>query len=298
MPMDWDKLRVFHAVADAGSLTHAGETLHLSQSAVSRQIRGLEEGVGAPLFHRHARGLLLTEQGEILFEATREMMKQLDSASARIKDVRDDVDGELRVTTTMGFGAMWLSPRLDKMFADYPQLDFHLLLTEEVLDLPMRQADVAIRLKEPNQADLIRRRLFSLKFRFYASHAYLDRMGTPQSAEDLAEHRIIGFSPDAAQVSAGQEWFKPFYQAHKGGKMTVNTYFGLFEAARAGLGVCALPDYLTRGSDDLVNVLPELASEPTAAWFVYPTELRRSRRVAAFRDFVMAELEADGLLAG
>ena len=296
MPMDWDKLRVFHAVADAGSLTHAGETLHLSQSAVSRQIRGLEEEVAATLFHRHARGLLLTEQGEILFDATREMMRQLDSASARIKDVRDDVDGELRVTTTMGFGAMWLSPRLDKLFADYPQLDFHLLLTEEVLDLPMRQADVAIRLKEPNQADLIRRRLFSLRFRFYASRSYIDRMGAPGDAAQLNDHRLIGFSPNAAQVSAGQEWLAPFYAAHGAGKMTVNTYFGLFEAARAGLGICALPDYLARGSD-LVNVLPDLASEPTAVWFVYPTELRRSRRVAAFRDFVLKELEADGLLS-
>ena len=265
MPMDWDKLRVFHAVADAGSLTHAGETLHLSQSAVSRQIRGLEEEVNATLFHRHARGLLLTEQGEILFDATREMMRQLDSASARIKDVRDDVDGELRVTTTMGFGAMWLSPRLDRLFADYPQLDFNLLLTEDVLDLPMRQADVAVRLKEPNQADLIRRRLFSISFRFYASRAYVEKIGAPESAEQLKEHRLIGFSPDAAQVSAGQEWFKPFYAGHAAGKMTVNTYFGLFEAARAGLGVCALPDYLTRGRDELVHVLPDFSSEPTAA---------------------------------
>jgi DNA-binding transcriptional LysR family regulator len=298
MPMDWDKLRVFHTVADAGSLTHAGETLHLSQSAVSRQIRGLEEGVNATLFHRHARGLLLTEQGEILFNATREMMRQLESASARIKDVRDDVDGELRVTTTMGFGAMWLTPKLDKLFTDYPDLDFHLLLTENVLDLAMREADVAIRLKEPSQADLIRRRLFSINFRFYASRAYVEAHGAPETPEQLHEHRLVCFSPDVPQVSAGQIWLAPYFAAHRSAKMTVNTYFGLFEAARAGLGICALPDYLTRNAQDLVHVLPDLHSEPTIVYFVYPTELRRSRRVAVFRDFMLKEMEADGILTG
>ena len=119
--MDWDKLRIFHAVADAGSLTHAGDALGLSQSAVSRQIRGLEESLGTTLFHRHARGLILTEQGELLFDATRSMTKRLETAAARIRDSEDEVYGELRVTTTTAFGTLWLAPRL-----------------------PMREADVAI----------------------------------------------------------------------------------------------------------------------------------------------------------
>ena len=89
--MDWDKLRIFHAVADAGSLTHAGESLHLSQSAVSRQIRALEESLNTTLFHRHARGLILTEQGELLFDATQAMVKRLDAAAARIRDAEDEV---------------------------------------------------------------------------------------------------------------------------------------------------------------------------------------------------------------
>ena len=107
--MDWDKLRIFHTVADAGSLTHAGETLHLSQSAVSRQIRALEESLNTTLFHRHARGLILTEQGELLFEATRSMNKRLETATARIRDSEEEVFGELRVTTTTGFGTLWLA---------------------------------------------------------------------------------------------------------------------------------------------------------------------------------------------
>ncbi|MEM9130444.1 MAG: LysR family transcriptional regulator, partial [Pseudomonadota bacterium] len=147
--MDWDKLRIFHAVADAGSLTHAGDQLHLSQSAVSRQVRALEETLNATLFHRHARGLILTEQGELLFDATKAMFKRLDAATARIRDSEEEVFGELRVTTTIGFGSLWLSPRLPKLFEKYPDLRIDLMLEERVLDLPMREADVAIRMKEP-----------------------------------------------------------------------------------------------------------------------------------------------------
>ncbi|MEM6439524.1 MAG: LysR family transcriptional regulator [Pseudomonadota bacterium] len=294
--MDWDKLRIFHAVADAGSLTHAGESLHLSQSAVSRQIRGLEDEVGATLFHRHARGLLLTEQGELLFRATQEMTRQLSTASARISDAKDDVHGELRVTSTLGFGTMWLAPRLDVLFAQHPDLSLELKLTEQVLDLPMREADVAIRMKEPSQADLIRRRLFAVTMRFYASRDYIERHGAPETAEDLTQHRLIGHSPGAPQISTGEAWLTPFVARARRGRMTVNNYFGLFTAALNGLGVCALPDYLARTETELVNVAPDLASEPTNVFFVYPTELRRSKRVGVFRDFVLDALEKDGLL--
>ncbi|MEE3100047.1 MAG: LysR family transcriptional regulator [Pseudomonadota bacterium] len=295
--MDWDKLRIFHAVADAGSLTHAGETLHLSQSAVSRQIRALEDEVGATLFHRHARGLLLTEQGELLFAATREMNRTLDSASARIRDAKDDVYGELRVTATIGFGTLWLTPRLERLFDAYPDLSVDMNLTETVLDLPMREADVAIRMREPNQADLIRRKLFSVTIRFYASQAYVEKHGSPTTAEELADHRLVAHSPGLPQVVAGEVFLGPYFAQAKR-RVTVNNYFGLYAAARNGLGICALPDYLARESGDLVCVAPDLHSEPTAVYFVYPTELRRSKRVAVFRDFVLGELERDGLLSG
>lgn len=161
--MDWDKLRIFHAVAEAGSLTHAGDTLHLSQSAVSRQIRALEESLNTTLFHRHARGLILTEQGELLHDATASMAKRLDTAAARIRDSEEEVFGELRVTTTTGFGSLWLCPRLPTLYESFPDLRIDLMLEERVLDLPMREADVAIRMKEPSQADLIRRRLMTLR---------------------------------------------------------------------------------------------------------------------------------------
>ncbi len=288
--MDWDKLRIFHAVADAGSLTHAGDSLFLSQSAVSRQIRGLEESLNVVLFHRHARGLILTEQGELLFEATKSIAKKLDAAEARLRDSKDEVFGDLRVTTTLGFGTLWLAPRLPRLYELYPHLKIDLILEERVLDLPMREADVAIRMKEPSQADLVRRRLMEVKIKLFASKDYLAKNGTPLTAEDMAKHRIITQRATDPQVTAGKEFVEQFVSAERTSHLTVNNYFGILQAALHGLGVGALPDYSASEFPELVNVLPDMESRPIPVYLAYPEELRHSKRVAAFRDFVLAEI--------
>ena len=290
--MDWDKLRIFHAVADAGSLTHAGDTLHLSQSAVSRQIRALEEALNATLFHRHARGLILTEQGELLFDATRAMARRLDTATARIRDSEEEVFGELRVTTTIGFGTLWLAPRLPHLYERYPDLKIDLMLEEKVLDLPMREADVAIRMKEPSQADLIRKRLMSVHMRLYASPDYLKKHGTPQSVSDLGGHRLICQNPRSAQVGAGATMVAELLANDVPPLLTVNNYYGVLQGVRHGLGIGVLPDYLTRDFPDLVRVLPEVESVEVPVFLAYPEELRHSKRIAAFRDFVQEEIIA------
>ncbi|MEL6475904.1 MAG: LysR family transcriptional regulator [Pseudomonadota bacterium] len=288
--MDWDKLRVFHAVADAGSLTHAGEQLHLSQSAISRQIRGLEEQLKATLFHRHARGLLLTEQGELLYEATREMTRRLTAAGARIRDSKDEVFGELRVTATAGFGTLFLAPRLTKLFTAYPNLSVNMILTERMLDLPMREADVAIRMAAPQQADLVRRPLMDVQMRFYASQSYLERNGQPENLEDLAHHRLIIFSPDASQPREADSWLARFRRTDDHAHLMINSYFGILKGAINDLGIAALPDYVVGEYPDLVNVLPEETSAPFQVFFTYPEELRRSQRVIAFRNFILQEI--------
>ena len=290
--MDWDKLRIFHAVADKGSLTHAGEVLHLSQSAVSRQIRSLEESLAVTLFHRHARGLILTEQGELLFDATKSMAKQLDATAARIRDSEDEVFGELRVTTTTGFGTLWLAPRLPALFKKYPGLKIDLKLEERVLDLPMREADVAIRMKEPSQADLIRKRLMQIRMRLYATPEYLSENGTPQVMTDFSKHRLICQHAGTAQVAAGANLVAELMSHNIPSTLTVNNYFGVLQAVLNHLGIGVLPDYVTEDSPHLIRVLPEVESADVPVFLAYPEELRHSKRVAAFRDFVMDEIMA------
>lgn len=288
--MDWDKLRVFHAVADAGSLTHAGDTLHLSQSAVSRQVRALEDSLNTTLFHRHARGLILTEQGELLFDATRAMSKRLDAASARIRDSEEEVFGELRVTTTIGFGSLWLAPRLSNFYTDFPELNIDLMLTERVLDLPMREADVAIRMKEPSQADLVRKRLMSVKMRLYASREYLTTHEMPQTIKDLQDHRLICQNSSSEQVSAGATLVRELMSYELPSLLTVNNYFGCLQAVRHGLGIGMLPDYVAIDDQEVVRVLPEVESNEVPVFLAYPEELRQSKRISAFRDFVVSQI--------
>ena len=290
--MDWDKLRIFHAVADAGSLTHAGEVLGLSQSAVSRQIRGLEETLDTTLFHRHARGLILTEQGELLFDATRAMAKRLEAATARIRDSEDEVFGELRVTTTTGFGTLWLAPRLSTLFGRYPDLRIDLMLEERVYDLPMREADVAIRMKEPSQADLIRKRLMGVRIRLYASPGYLAQAGAAQSLADLSQHRLVCQNPATPQAAAGAALVQSLLGNDVRSSLTVNTYFGVLQAVLGDAGIGVLPDYITDDFPQLVRVLPDVESGEVPVFLAYPEELRHSKRVAAFRDFVVDEIFA------
>jgi len=291
--MDWDKLRIFHAVADAGSLTHAGDTLHLSQSAVSRQIRALEESLNTVLFHRHARGLILTEQGELLFDATKTMNKRIDAAAARIRDSEEEVFGELRVTTTTGIGTIWLAPRLYKLYETYPDLKIDLMMEERVLDLPMREADVAIRMKEPSQADLIRKRLMFVRIGLYATREYIARHGAPETLDDMKNHRLIFQNPRSPQILAGQNLVRELMTHEIGSTLTVNNYFGVLQAAIHNLGIGMLPDYVTHAIDTMVRVLPDVESMEVPVYLAYPEELRHSKRIEAFRDFVENEILED-----
>lgn len=290
--MDWDKLRVFHAVADAGSLTHAGDKLHLSQSAVSRQVRALEDSLNTTLFHRHARGLILTEQGELLFDATSAMSKRLDTASARIRDSEEEVFGDLRVTTTTGFGTLWLAPRLTKLYEQYPDLRVDLMLEERVLDLPMREADVAIRMKEPSQADLIRKRLMSVRMQTFATPSYLAAHRKLEQPEDLIHHRLICQNTNSAQVGASVSLTQELMTHEVMSLLTVNNYFGVLQGVLHNLGVGILPDYVTQDFPDLVRVMPDIESAEVPVFLAYPEELRQSKRISAFKEFVQEEIIA------
>jgi DNA-binding transcriptional LysR family regulator len=300
MAMDWDKLRVFHAVAEAGSFTHAGESLNLSQSAVSRQISALEESLSVPLFHRHARGLILTEQGELLFRTAREVFAKLAMAEGLISESKDRPKGPLKITTTVAFGSIWLTPRIREFLDLYPEIQVSLVVDDSELDLSMREADVAIRMSPPRQPDLIQRHLVSVQVHIYASNEYVQKYGMPQRPEDLEEHRIIVYGEDARPPVPGVNWLLEV--GVKSGQdrrpiLTVNNTYGMLRAIMSGLGVAALPDFVANEHSGLVRVLPEVSGPPNEAYFVYPEELRTSKRISVFRDFLLRKV-AEGRLGG
>ncbi|MCY4542329.1 MAG: LysR family transcriptional regulator [Rhodobacteraceae bacterium] len=290
--MNWDKLRLFVAVAETGRLSLAASKLSMSQSALSRQVAALESEIGVPLFHRHARGLLLTEQGNILFEAASSMSKQLESAAARIRDSRMLNEGELRVTTTVGFGSLWLAPRLPRFFDEHPQININLMLEERILDLAMREADCAIRMKEPSQADLIRRKIMTTEMRLYASREFLRMHGKPQSLKDLRRLRLISHNSSVIGSTVREMYLADLAPFDMQPHMLVNNYYGILQAVRNDLGIGIMPDYVARHLCDVVEVLPEMVSKNIPMYFAYPVELRDSCRLKAFRDFVVREARA------
>lgn len=291
--MDWDKLRVFHAVAAAGSFTHAGESLHLSQSAVSRQVAALEYDLKTSLFHRHARGLLLTEQGEILFRTVQEVLSKLESARVRLSDARDKPHGVLKVTANTGFGAAWLAPRLADFRELYPDIEVVVILTDDELDLSMREADVALRLWEPSQGDLIRRKLFTVHYSTYASRSYLQRFGAPRSPADLDAHRIVAFGVTGAGylrnlnllLTQGRDPRNPRQPV-----ISINNLFAMTRAIERGAGLGVLPDYVVEENSPLTR-LDFGAEMPTFdCWLAYPEEMKTVARVQVFRDFLVANV--------
>jgi DNA-binding transcriptional LysR family regulator len=289
--MDWDKLRIFHAVADAGSFTHAGHELALSQSAVSRQISALETDLNVPLFHRHARGLILTEQGEVLYRTAHDVFTKLAAAKTRLMDSKEKPSGELRITTTVGLGSVWLTPRIKEFTELYPQISVTLMLEDRELDLSMREADVAIRLRRPTQPDLIQRKLFTVHHHIYASPDYLKKYGIPKSVEDLDKHKILTFGQAPGYLTtinwlelAGRTEDNPRPVA-----LRVNNAYGLRRAVQAGVGIASLADYIVASDSNLVQVDLPLEAPQFDTYFVYPEELKDTKRITVFRDFIVSK---------
>lgn len=292
--MDWGKLRSFHAAAEAGSLTSAGERLGISQSAVSRQIAALEEHLGVSLFQRHARGLVLTDSGHTLYRSTVEMAQAALSANAALKDQKETPQGELIVSAPVAFGSIWLVPRLGGFVRNHPDLYLDLRLDDgREYDLLTLEAECAIRLWAADKADLIQRKLGTVATNLYAAPEYLKANGVPRTPQDLDNHRIIAYGDDASPLQemsfarrVGRDDAPPRQPTLK-----VNNVFAMLRAVDAGLGIADVPDYMAGTMPRLVKVLPETIGPVFDLYFIYPSDLRRSKRVAAFRDFLTAETE-------
>jgi len=293
--MDWGKLRSFHAAAEAGSLTSAGDRLGISQSAVSRQIAALEESLGVSLFQRHARGLVLTDAGHTLFRSTMEMAQAAQSANTALRDQQETPQGELIVSAPVAFGSTWLVPRLGGFVKKHPDLHLDLRLDDtRDYDLLKLEAECAIRLWAADKADLIQRKLGTVATNLYAAPEYLKANGMPRTPQDLDNHRIIAYGDETSPLHemsfacrVGRDDAPP-----RPATLKVNNVFAMLRAVDAGLGIADVPDYMASTMPRLVKVLPENVGPIFDLYFIYPSDLRRSKRVAAFRDFVTAETEA------
>lgn len=290
--LDWEKLRLFDTVAEAGSFTEAARRLHMSQPALSRQIAALEDSLGAKLFHRHARGLAMTHEGEQLRAATADMHERIDKAAQAIDVSRDRPTGAIRLTTTVSFGSTWLARQLGDFLDLYPDISVHLMLTDADLDLAKREADVAIRFHRPFQSELMQRPLAGIRHHLVASPDYLARHGEPKTIADLDHHRLISYGDAAPEFLKGINWILEL--GHEGSPraaaLTINNSHGVLQAVEAGAGIAALPSYLIRFSGKVQVVLPQVEGPVFRTFFTYPSELRRSLRIAVLREFLVERM--------
>ena len=293
--MDWDKLKSFHAAAETGSLTAAGQRLQISQSAVSRQIAALESHLGVSLFQRHARGLVLTDAGHTLHRSTIEMSIAAQGASAALRDQQDVAQGRLTVSAPVAFGSTWLIPRLGRFMDHHTELRVDLRLDDgEAYDLLKLEAECAIRLWAADKADLIQRKLGTVGTSLYASPAYLEKYGPVKTPENLDQHKIIAYGEIASpldRMSFAQRLGRDDDEPRKAA-ISVNNVPAMLRAVEAGLGIADLPDYMAGAVPNLRKVLPDHRGPEFDLYFVYPSDLKRSKRVSAFRDFLTKEIEA------
>ncbi len=294
MSMDWDKLRIFHAAAEAGSFTKAGDTIGLSQSAVSRQVGSLEAELRVPLFHRHARGLILTEQGEVLYRTARDVIQRLEQTRAKLADSREKPTGELRITANVSFGSHWLTPRLGEFLDNYPDIQLQLILSDDELDLAMRQADIAVRLRQPQQGDLIQRRLVTMHFHAYASTDYVKRYGLPRSPEELDGHRLLSFGGELPAYLRDTNLLETIGRDPKHPRaptLVVNNLTAIIRAVRKGMGIAVMPDYLIEPEFGLVQALPTTPMPELECYLVFAEEMKSVARVQVFRDFLIGKAQ-------
>ena len=291
--MDWDKLKIFYAVAEAGNFTKATYALNLSQSAISRQIQSLEQELKTQLFERHARGLSLTENGEYLFKTAREVISKLKDVESTLIDKKDKLSGKLTVTTFVSFGTTWLTPRIQEFMKLNPEMEIELVFDDKELDLSTRQADIGIWARRPKKLNYIQKKLIDIHYHIYGSTKYLEQYGHPKTVSELNKHKFISYGRGAPSPVFNPDWaLKLGIKDNKKRKpvMKVNSVYGLLLAVRSGVGLAALPDYITVSVPNIVKVLPQIEGPKTEAYFVYPESLKNTARIIAFRNFLYTKV--------
>lgn len=291
--LDWNRLKIFHAVAEAGSFTEAGRRLRLSQSAVSRQISALEESLNnMPLFHRHARGLSLTEQGQALFHTAQELVLKLSTTQGLLMEQKDKPAGVIKIAATVGLGSTWLSSRLAKFCELYPDVNIVLHINDYGADLTRAEADVAVQMTPPNQPGLVQRHFVTLHLHPYASEEYIRKYGLPQDPKDLDNHKLIVYGPVAPIPFPDANWLMGLgreNEAVRQPRIYINSNLAMLYACLGGAGIASLPQYLAAEHPSLVRILSGIEGPKVPTYYVYPEALRNSKRITILREFLLEQ---------
>jgi len=289
--MDWDKLKGFYEVAINKSISKASYKLNISQSAISRQIQDLEFDLKTTLFTRHQKGVRLTEQGEDLFDTVNKINFSISDFEKKLLDKKTKPVGKLVISTTLGFGSTWLTPRINKFTDQFPEIEVSLLMSDVEIDLANRSADVAVRVKKPTQVNLIFKKFVNFHNHIYGSSDYLQKFGIPRNILDLDKHNLICFGSGLPSPISNIDWILKIGKdtGKRRPKFRINSIYGMSLAVESGAGLASLPDYMVADKPNLVRVLPNLEGPSYQTYFVYSESFKNDRRLEVFRDFLFNE---------
>lgn len=283
-------------MAESGSLSGAARRLGVSQPTLTRRMTALERELSAELFHRTSRGLELTEAGEAMLGPARRMQEQAQELELAVRGRDLALAGPVRLTATEGLAVEWLTPELATFRERQPRIDIELVVKNTALNVLRREADIAIRLGRPTQAELVARRMGHLVLGLYASRRYVEAHGAPETVEDCAHHRGVGFDEGDLYTGAGAWLERSLGAAHIAYR--ANTLSAQLAAIRAGLGFGGQSCFIANRHPELVRVLPNVEVR-LEIWLVTHPGLRRSARIRATYDFLVERLTASrALLAG
>ena len=292
--MDWDKLKIFHNVALDLNISEAAHKMNISHSSISRQISALERDLKVSLFKRHARGLTLTEQGKILFKSAHDIFGKIALTEAKLTESKEKPTGPLTIAATVAFGTTWLAPRIEKFTNSYPEIDVSIIIENKYTDLAQGEADVALRLTEPTQMDLIRFPLYEFQFKIYSSPEYIEKFGIPKDVSELPNHKIVAFGDSVEPSIPDVNCILDLLPKNKKVKtLFISNMYGVMRAIGGGAGIGALPEYMKISNNNLVPILPTVDTPKTIIYFTYPPELKGSKKIEALRDFLVREVNKE-----
>jgi len=287
---DWSLVRSFLAALDHGSLLGAARTLQASQPTIGRHIAELESQLGVVLFERTGRGLLASEAALRLAEAARAMEAGAIKLARAAAVDQFDATGSVRITASQPVACILLPPILAQMRLALPQVQIELVVSNAVSNLLRREADIALRMVDPDQTTVIAKRIGKVTLGTYAHRDYLRRRGTPKQAMDLASHTLVGYDQGRAIIDGFAALGMPIERENFA--LRTDDLIAYQEAIRAGLGIGFLADYVARADANLIAILPTIKLPPIPVWLAVHREIRTSQRIRQVFDFLAGAVPA------
>lgn len=288
--MDWNKLKSFYIISQIGNISRAAEKMNLNQSSLSRQILALEKQLQSKLFIRDLKGLKLTTEGKILFDAVQKVDRELNIAKKLILGHDRSLRGEFKVLSTAGFAASYLASYVPEFLKKYPEMNFSLIANDDLNSFDIREMDIVIHPKIASDPELIQEHLFTTELRLFASPQYLKEYGNPKKISDLESHKLIAYGDYRTHPFPNLNWHLiaglPSKQTRTA-STTINFASGRICVAEEGLGILSIPhNHPQLKKKNLVEVLPEIQGPTIEIFLIYEKARQNSKKIQAFCSYM------------